>query len=192
MDESDVVELFRDVSAYNSAFNHSPSDSMQLMGLGELPPPASCFVCNSGNCEAGYLNFGVWAEFIGNLLICAPCLIKAAEKVGCLAPSVKDLFEKSIEGLQALANEREEKLGHANERINALSTIARSALGSDGLLDTISDSISEAAAETGENVGTSPVKKRAATSNSDEHVTSEGPVQSQDFTASNSGEPIRL
>ncbi len=184
MDQSDVVELFRDVTSYNSAFNHSPSDSMQVMGLGELPPPASCFVCNNGNCEAGYLNFGVWAEYIGNLLICATCLIKAAEKMGCLAPSVKDLFEKSIDGLQALAKQREEELGHANERLAALSVIARGALGSDSLLDAVVSASAEATATSDKVIRETLDKTGNSEPDATEHASSEGPVQSEDLTAS--------
>lgn len=119
----DPIELMRDVSAYNSQFNHDASDRMQFLGQGELPPPASCFVCGSGNNEAGYLNFGVWAEYVGNLLVCATCLIQGAEKAGCVAPSVRSLFEDNIRGLQARVNELTSELDIANEQLGAYRTI---------------------------------------------------------------------
>ncbi len=195
MDADEIKILFRDVTEYNSEFNHSASDSMQLLGLGELPPPASCFICNNGNHEAGYLNFGVWAEYIGNLLICTSCLTKAAEKIGCLAPSVKTLMEKSIVGLQELAQDRIDQLEQATNEINALRTIARSALGNDGITDAVIEASRQATEKSDEIIAEATKSSRRKNRNSDEHATGEGPVHSTDLTAVDAGksdEPIRL
>lgn len=108
--DADAIELYRDVDSYNSAFNHDASDKMKLLGLGELPPPAQCFVCGSGTCDAGYVNMGVWAEMVGNLLICAPCLVQASELIGCLAPVIKNTMEAHVRDLQNYARDLEQKL----------------------------------------------------------------------------------
>jgi hypothetical protein len=141
-DVDQVIELYRDVSTYNSEFNHDASDQMQVLGQAELPPPASCFVCGSGNSEAGYLNFGIWAEFIGNLLICASCLTQAAEKIGCLAPSVKVLLEKNLRSLQSHSKNLETELTDVLERNRAYSVLLgtnHSAPDPHGLPDVVSE-----------------------------------------------------
>lgn len=175
-DVDEVIELYRDVTTYNSAFNHDASDNMKALGLGELPPPASCFVCGSGSCEAGYLNFGTWAEFIGNLLICASCLVQAAEKIGCLAPSVKVLFEKNIRALQQNSQDLESQVNELYERNRALLTIVRSGDSTpdtDGSAYVVSEqepqSDSEPTDAAGEGQGSDD-------SDSDESTVSEGPV----------------
>lgn len=146
----DPVELYRDFSVHNSAFNHDASDKMQLLGQGELPPPASCFVCGSGNVDAGYVNFGIWAEFIGNLIICAPCLTQAAELIDCLAPSVKGLMLNTVEKVQNYAKSLEVELEDAKKRLAAFSVLLGSVDGvisSNGPISDDSDSDAEGVAE---------------------------------------------
>lgn len=171
----DLTEL------YSTEFNHSSSDSMQgPLGLGELPPPASCFICGSGTVEAGYLNLGVWVDYVGNLLICIPDLIKAAEKVGCLAPSINKMLN---ENLESLAKDNE-VLREQNEKINERLTLFDNALRSIAAGDvSSSDSSSYLAYEKPETVDIVP---EGAITDSDgqsaEHVESVTEPGPRDFT----------
>ena len=125
---ADVIELYRDPRSYNSAFNHDASDKMKLLGLGELPPPAQCFVCGSGTCEAGYVTFGVWADGVGNLLVCSPCLVQASELVGCLAPVPTEIMHKHVAQLQDYSKDLETQLAGQDEQLAAYRTISDSFL----------------------------------------------------------------
>lgn len=122
---TDLKELFA------TEFGHSESDSMKLQGLGEIPHPANCFICGTGNCEAGYLNTGIWHDFVGNLLICVPDLIKMAEKVGCLAPSVNELLTQSNKDLVKANAELTEQNEKLNGKIRSYRDILTSDAGSD-------------------------------------------------------------
>lgn len=130
-DNANVIELYRDVDTYNSAFNHNASDKMQLIGLGELPPPAQCFVCGNGSCEAGYVNLGVWAEFVGNLLVCTPCLVQAAELAGCLAPIIRTTMEQHIANLQKYSRELEDKVASQDEQLRSYRSVINNLHGVD-------------------------------------------------------------
>lgn len=104
-------------------FNNTPSDRMQLRGLGELPQPAQCMVCGSATYEEGYVDLGVWYEFYGNALMCGTCLTQAAELIGCMTASevahLREQAENVTNELEALKTE----LRVANERLDAFDRI---------------------------------------------------------------------
>lgn len=81
-----------------TVFGHSPSDSMQVLGRGELPIPGACVVCGSGVYEQGYLFLGVHVDFHGALLLCGLCLLQGGEKFGLMSPDVaKEIHRQSVE-----------------------------------------------------------------------------------------------
>lgn len=146
-------------------FEHSPSDRMQLAGLGELVHPASCMVCGSGNCEEGYVSLGVWYEFEGTQYLCRTCCVQAAEILGCLIPEeatvLQDLVEATTTELAAI----KEELKDTHERLTIYDGVIARASAITGTSSSSSgsgvsqdfDGSSEVAA-TGEPVTAEPVK----------------------------------
>lgn len=116
------------MSQLPTMFTHSPSDKVQVLGAGELPAPGACAICGAGDPERKYAFFGVHVDFLGAILICDFCLVQAAEKIGCLAPSVAEMVH--VQSVQ-LANENAElktKVAAQDERLavfdDALSRIS--------------------------------------------------------------------
>lgn len=101
-------------------FENSPSGKVRFLAMGELPPPGSCFVCGSGNREEGYVDTGVWLEYIGEGLICNLCVIEIGEKIGMLIPNEAQHIQGLAESLATENTALKEKLENANERLNAL------------------------------------------------------------------------
>lgn len=101
-------------------FENTPSDKVRFLALGELPPPGSCLICGSGNREEGYVDIGVWVEYVGEGLICHTCVIEIGEKIGMMIPEeVKHLTDMS-EYLATKNLELKKELANAHERLNAL------------------------------------------------------------------------
>lgn len=67
-------------------FENTPSDRVQLVGLGELLSPAKCMICGNGTCDEGYVKLGVFYDFEGEQYLCRNCVIQIAELFGCLTP----------------------------------------------------------------------------------------------------------
>lgn len=67
-------------------FTNTPSDRVQLVGLGELLPPGYCMICKNGNCEEGYAKLDVFYDYEGEQYLCRLCVIQVAELFGCLTP----------------------------------------------------------------------------------------------------------
>lgn len=109
-------------------FNHSPSDRMQLAGLGELLSPATCMHCGSGTCEQGYVRLGVWYEFEGEQYLCRNCCVQAAELLGCLTPDEAQHLQEQATMLAAQNEIATRELEDARERLvvfdRAISNVA--------------------------------------------------------------------
>lgn len=108
---------------FPTLYTQSPSDSMRLLGRGELPAPAACFKCGSGNCEEGYVDFGVFFDFEGEMLACRDCVLKAAELVGCMPPSVVDDVKEKVEVLSAEHEEVKKELENAKQRLSVFNSM---------------------------------------------------------------------
>lgn len=65
----------------------APSDRVQLRSQSELRDPGSCALCGSGHCDDGYVDLGVWIEFLGNVYLCMNCMEQAIGAVRGLTPS---------------------------------------------------------------------------------------------------------
>jgi hypothetical protein len=112
-------------------FTNTPSDRVQLVGLGELLNPAKCMICGSGNCEQGYARLGVWYDFEGEQYLCRTCVVQVAELFNCLTP---EEAEHQHEQASAIANENLQlrtELGVANERLSVFDAAIRGIVDSD-------------------------------------------------------------
>lgn len=116
---------------------NDPSARIQLRRIGELQLPASCYVCGSGNCDAGYLDFGTFVDYHGSFYLCLTCAKQAAEVMGYYSP------EEVTSMVQAgnLALEENElitaELEKARERLNAFDSIMQSVGISAGNVDVL-------------------------------------------------------
>lgn len=98
-------------------FENTPSDRVQLVGLGELLSPAKCMICGNGTCDEGYARLGVFYDFEGEQYLCRSCVVQIAELFGCLTPEeANHLQEQSVYLAEAL-NVSSKELETANERL---------------------------------------------------------------------------
>lgn len=103
--------------AMPTVFEHSPSDRMQLLGVGELPTPGSCVICGSGAPERKFVFLGIHLDFLGALLLCDLCLTQSAEKVGCMAPSIAEMLHVQSQQLATELAESKRTNEALNERL---------------------------------------------------------------------------
>lgn len=112
-------------------FEHSPSDRMQLLGMGDLRPPGSCMHCGSGNSERGYIDFDVFREIEGESYVCATCVEQAAEILGCLIADEASTLMADKLAAELKVEQLAEALINANERLavydSALSNLGNNA-----------------------------------------------------------------
>ncbi len=78
-------------------FEHSPSDRMQLVGVGDLLPPGCCMHCGNGTHKEGYLRLDINIDYFGECYLCTTCLIQAAEVIKCLIPEEADALRTLAE-----------------------------------------------------------------------------------------------
>lgn len=86
-------------------FTNTPSDRVQLVGLGELLSPACCMICRSGNCDEGYARLGVWYDYEGEQYLCRTCVIQVAELFSCLTPEEAQHVKDAATEYAALNND---------------------------------------------------------------------------------------
>jgi hypothetical protein len=98
-------------------FEQSPSDKVRFLGLGDLPSPGSCFICGSGTREEGYVDCGLWLEFIGEALICHTCVIQIGEVIGMMIPEEVKVIHDTAAGLASENAKIKLELEAANERL---------------------------------------------------------------------------
>lgn len=98
-------------------FENTPSDRVQLVGLGELLSPATCMICGNGTCDEGYVRLGVFYDFEGEQYLCRTCVIQVAELFGCLTPEEAQHLQHQAELLAAENATINTNLGDAHERL---------------------------------------------------------------------------
>ncbi len=118
-------------------FTHSPSDRMQLVGMGDLLHPGCCIVCGNGTCEKGYIKLDVSFEFEGEGYLCYYCTVQAGEILGMMIPEEVKILKDHNDKLNQLATAYKTQLDAANDRLSSYDTIMRtlgtvSVLGPDG------------------------------------------------------------
>jgi hypothetical protein len=132
-------------------FENTPSDKIQFRALGEAPAPGTCLVCGAANREDGYIDLGIWVEYVGQALMCSTCLTQAAELIGMMLPDeVAHIQNVAAQNLES-ANEAKEELEAANERLQAFDTLLtsnhRAYLGAIGASDAMEPTLFDESSE---------------------------------------------
>ena len=114
-------------------FENTPSDRVQVRHLGSLIHPGACALCGSGNCEAGYLDTGVYYEYEGQVYFCMTCVHQMINAVGGLLPDEVLHLKGEMSEIAKSHTRLEEENAELHDRLSTWnSVIARAA--SDGLL----------------------------------------------------------
>jgi hypothetical protein len=97
-------------------------------------------VCGTGNCDDGYIDLGVWYEFVGTCYICMNCIHQAAEVAGCLLPveaaTIRAAAERIGDQNTDLAKENE----ILRERLSIFDAAVRSAAATNDSTRSVLDS----------------------------------------------------
>lgn len=109
-------------------FENTPSDRVQLVGLGELLSPAVCMICRNGNCEEGYARLGVWYDYEGEQYICRTCTVQVAELFGCLVPEEAKHLQEQATLLAADNATLKTDLEDTRERLSAVDNLILNAV----------------------------------------------------------------
>ena len=125
-------------------FEHTPSDQVQLVGLGELLHPGKCMICGNGNCELGYVRLGIFYDYEGEQYLCATCLTQCAELIGCLTSEEANHLQDQAKALAASNKQLMEELENATERLDIFESAIRASLG-DAVINAISSDLTKAA-----------------------------------------------
>ena len=149
-------------------FEQSPSGKVKFLALGELPPPGSCFVCGSGNREEGYVDTGIWLEYIGEGLICHTCVIEIGEVIGMMIPAEVRHLQELAEKTATENAQLKEELAANNGRLEHYDTLFRNAFGSIADSSGVSDGLS------GEGSSEQPVRSDTGESETKESSVSAG------------------
>ncbi len=108
-------------------FENTPSDRVQLVGLGQLLSPANCMICGNGTCEEGYAHLGVFLEFVGEAYLCRTCVVQIAELFRCLTPEEAHSLREDAAELAAKNVAYQEELRITNERLAAFDSLVQHA-----------------------------------------------------------------
>ncbi len=111
-------------------FTNTPSDRVQLVGLGELLHPGTCMLCGSGNCEEGYARLGVYYDYEGEQYLCRTCTIQVSELFGCLTPEEAGHLQETAADYAKVNEAVSRELIVANERLRVFDDAMRSVAGS--------------------------------------------------------------
>lgn len=96
---------------------NDPSARIQLRRIGELQMPATCYVCGSGNCEEGYLDFGTFVDYHGTFYLCMTCFEQSAAVAGFYSPEEVRTQVGDMEQVLAKNTELIAELEEANEYV---------------------------------------------------------------------------
>lgn len=118
---------------------NDPSARIQVRSMGELRAPGTCYVCGSGTCESGYVDFGTFVDYHGNFYLCMTCAQQVADVIGYYSPE-EVLTQEGIAADIAQKNlELEKSLEEARNVIDSLNTLLRTKLyaGTDGFVNVV-------------------------------------------------------
>ena len=115
-------------------FETTPSDKVRFRALGELPSPGTCLVCGSGTREEGYVDLGVYLEFVGEGLICYICIIQVGELIGMMIPDEVSHIHTTAQDLATENASLKAQLEASNERLSNYDSLFTRAFG-----DTVSN-----------------------------------------------------
>lgn len=116
-----------------------PSARIQLRNMGELQHPASCAVCGSGSCDAGYVDIGVYFEYEGYVYLCISCLTQAAEAGGMLSIEQSQYLRDQNNELVAESKLLHDKMEKALERLGHYDALLNDSISNSNLVNASSD-----------------------------------------------------
>ncbi len=123
------------------AIENDPSARIQFLNIGSLLAPGSCYVCGSGTCEEGYLDFGTFVDYHGSFYLCMTCFKQAAELLGFFTALEAEHLNKQNEELLAHNKELEQKLEEAIEYGRSLNVVLRDQFSNGSGPDSASDAV---------------------------------------------------
>lgn len=102
---------------------NTPSDRVQVRRLGELMPPGACALCGNGTCLEGYVDLDIFYDYEGQVYLCMNCARDVAKTIGCLLPGESTHLENLNRDVAAELKETQEKLAHAQSRLDAYDSV---------------------------------------------------------------------
>lgn len=111
-----------------------PSAKMQVRSQGQLQAPGSCMVCGTGTCDAGYLDLGIFIDYVGTAYLCKTCCYQAGETFGMFTPDEVNTSSSQISALLQENAELKTELEDARKFVAAADDLLRSRFSSGGVV----------------------------------------------------------
>lgn len=101
----------------------TPSDRMQVVGLGDLLHPGACALCGNGTCVDGYLNTSIFYDYEGTVYLCMRCVEQLCTVVGALLPEETVQLRIHTEQIAAKCAELEAENNELRNRVNSWDSV---------------------------------------------------------------------
>lgn len=102
---------------------NTPSDRMQVVGLGDLMHPGACALCGNGTCVDGYLNTSIFYDYEGTVYLCMRCVEQLCTVVGALLPDEVKSLREHTEQIAAKCSELEAENNELRDRVNSWDSV---------------------------------------------------------------------
>lgn len=116
-------------------FENTPSSRVQHVGRADLQAPGCCILCGTGDNDEGFVNFGTYIDYHGQVYLCYTCTIEVAEVIGCLIPAEAVHLKELANNVQAQNVRLNLDLDAANERLHSFDLILGSVRDSSAFSD---------------------------------------------------------
>ena len=116
---------------------NDPSARVQLRASSELQPPACCYICGSGNCDKGYVDFGTFVDYHGAFYLCVTCVEQVVSVVGFFSPEEVAGQQELLGHLKTKIDDLESALNDATERADAANRLLASRFASSGSSESV-------------------------------------------------------
>lgn len=101
----------------------TPSDRMQVVGLGELMHPGACALCGNGTCVDGYVNTSIFYDYEGTVYLCMRCVEQLCKVVGALLPDEVVSFKQHTEEIAKRCAELEAENNDLRGRVSSWDSV---------------------------------------------------------------------
>lgn len=98
---------------------NTPSDRMQVVGIGDLLHPGACALCGNGTCVDGYLNTSIFYDYEGTVYLCMRCVEQLCKVVGALLPDEVTRLREDTENIAKRCTELEAENNDLRSRVNS-------------------------------------------------------------------------
>ncbi len=157
-------------------YEHTPSDRVQVRSQGELQAPGACALCGSGNCEDGYVDFGLWLDFHGTVYLCITCTEQIIGVLGALTLDESKQLTETNNELIVANRELTEEIEALREYKSKFDDLLVNAFGDSLDIDFNLGEGSNRSSGTADSVPEQPTDESdSGESESKESVTSDGP-----------------